>query len=207
METNPNRERVYGLLEQYDFIELSEHDKSYILSILSEFEYINMRNALKQTQIFFASNVEPNLNDSLQALLMRKDKGENKILKFLKLPIQLYKVAASILIILGIYSAIHYSYPKEKNRLLALTDTIYINKTDTVFSRLVDTVKIIKERVVYISSPNDISVSDKLLSNSKNDYDCDKEICPNNIDKIKDLAFNNNVSNDTLWKDFIVSIR
>ena len=207
METNPNRERVYGLLEQYDFIELSEHDKSYILSIMSEFEYINMRNALKQTQIFFASNVEPNLNDSLQALLMRKDKGENKILKFLKLPIQLYKIAASTLIILGIYSVIHYSYPKEKNRLLALTDTIYINKTDTVFSRLVDTVKIIKERVVYKSSPNDILVSDKLLSNSKDDYDCDKEICPNNIDKIKDLAFNNNVSNDTLWKDFIVSIR
>jgi hypothetical protein len=202
METNQNMERVYELLEQFDFNELSEHDKIYILSIMSEIEYINMRDTLKQTQFSFDSSVEPNRNDSLQALLMKKDKEENKILKFLKLPIQLYKVAASILIILGIYSAIHYSYPKEKNRLLAIGDTIYINKTDTVFSRLVDTVKIIKEKVVFISSPKNI-----LVSNSKNDYDCDKEICPNNVDKIKNLVFNNNVSNDTLWKDFIVSIR
>ena len=28
-----------------------------------------------------------------------------------------------------------------------------------------------------------------------------------NVDKIKELAFNNNVSIDTLWKDFIVSVK
>ena len=42
METNQKVERLYELLEQFDLIELSEHDKKYILSIMSEIEYINM---------------------------------------------------------------------------------------------------------------------------------------------------------------------
>jgi len=48
----------------------------------------------------------------------------------------------------------------------------------------VDTVKIIKEIIhLYLSGKATIEASAKLLSASKNDYDCNKEICPENIDK------------------------
>ena len=34
-------------------------------------------------------------------------------------------------------------------------------------------------------------------------YDCSKEICPNDIDKIKELAYNDNASKDTLLRNII----
>jgi hypothetical protein len=207
MEVNQNMDKVNELLEQFDFNELSEQDKMYILSIMSEIEYINMRDTLKDTENFFAQSVDLNPNDSLYEFLMNNSKNENRFIKFLKHPIQLYKVAASIVIVLGIYSFFHYSNPQGKNSLLALHDTIFINKIDTVYSKIVDTVKVIKEKIVYIPKERDLIASVKLLSNSKLEYDCNREICPNNVDKIKELAFNNNVSSDTLWKDFIVSVK
>lgn len=207
MEVNQKMEKVNDLLEQFDFNELSEQDKRYILSVMSEIEYINMRTTLKDTENFFAQAVEPNLNDSLHKFLMNYRKNENRAIKFLKHPIQLYKVAASIVIVLGLYSFFHYSNPQGKNSLLSLHDTIFINKTDTVYSKFIDTVKVIKEKIVYIPKEKDLIASVKLLSNSKLEYDCNREICPNNVDKIKELAFNNNVSSDTLWKDFIVSVK
>jgi len=201
MKTNQNMERVYELLEQFNFNELSERDKIYILSVMPETEYINMRDTIKETEGFFTNAAELNLSDSLYKSLMNKSRKGNILLKLLKQSVQLYKVAASVLIILGIYSVIHYSNLHEKNSTLALNDTIYIHKTDTIYSKLIDTVRIIKEKIVYIPREKVRVAPVKLLSNSKNEYDCNKEICPDDIDKIKGLAFNNNISRDTLFKD------
>ena len=40
MKSNPDIERVYELLEQHDFNELSEEDKNQVLSIMTEKEYM-----------------------------------------------------------------------------------------------------------------------------------------------------------------------
>jgi hypothetical protein len=52
---------------------------------------------------------------------------------------------------------------------------------------------------VFISREKGLLTQDKLLSNAKYEYDQNKEICPNDIDKIVELVFNNNVFNDTLF--------
>ncbi|MGD0756314.1 MAG: hypothetical protein ABR927_14775 [Bacteroidales bacterium] len=201
MKANQDVEKVYELLEQFDFNELSKQDKSYVLSIISVDEYNNLRSTLKNTERFFSNSEELTLSDSIYKSLILKSKNGNIILKFLKQPIQLYKVAASVIVFVGLYSFIHFTNLHEKNNTLASNDTIYIFKTDTLYSKFVDTVRLIKEKIVYLSREKDQVTPDKLLSNAKYECDSNKEICPNDIDKIKDLAFRNNVSNDTLFKN------
>jgi hypothetical protein len=206
MKANQNMERIYELIEQFDFNELSESDKAYILTLISETEYNNMRNTLKDTENYFAQTLEPKLNDPAK-FIPDQSKNENRIIKLLKQPIQLYKVAASIVVILGIYSLIHYSNQQQKSNLLAVHDTIIIHKTDTVYSKLVDTIRIIKEKIVYVPQKQELLASNKILSDSKNVSDCNKEICPADLDKIKAMTYNNNVSHDKLLTGFIVSIK
>lgn len=195
METNQNIERVYELLEQFDFNELSEQDKLFVLSEMTEIEYGKMRSTIKDTQSFFVSDIEPIYDNS------RKPKS--LLLRILTQPIQLYKVAASIVILMGIYSAIHYFNIPDKSQLLTSTDKIYIHKTDTIYSKMVDTITIIKEKIIYLPKESVVEKPIKLLSNSNNVYNCNKEICPNDIDRIRELAYNDNASKDTLLREII----
>jgi len=204
MKVNQNMARVYELLEQFDWNELSEQDKSYILALMSDIEYIDMRNTLKETKNLFGHEAEPTFNDSFHTASINNNREENIFIKLLKQPIQLYKVVASVAFIIGIYSVIYYFNPQKKNDLSAFSDTILIHKTDTVYSRVIDTVRIIKEKIVYIPQMKSMDSPMKLMSNSKNEYDCKIDICPNDIDEIKELAYNNNASGDTLLNDFIV---
>jgi hypothetical protein len=201
MKTNQNKERVYELLEQFSFGELSEEDKSFVLSVTAENEYNNLRSTLRDTETFFAGAEEIDLGESVYNSLINKRKNENPLLKLLKQPVQFYKVAASIALILGLNVVFSYSDLNKKNNTKTSADTIYIYKTDTVYSRFVDTVKMIKEKIVYISLKKEYDQALKLLSAAKRDYDSSKEICPHDIDRIKSLVFNNNVLNDTLFKN------
>jgi hypothetical protein len=59
MDANQNIERAYELLEKFDFNELSEKDRLYILSVMTENEYGEMRDTIKDTDNFFVKSVEP----------------------------------------------------------------------------------------------------------------------------------------------------
>ena len=203
METNQNIERVYELLEKFDFNELPEQDKLLVLSEMTESEYVKMRSTVKDTLSFFANVGEPNFDNSKKPLVKSNTENNYLFLQLLKQPIQFYKVAVAIVIFIGIYSVIHYFNPQEKNSPLSSNNKINTNKMNAVYPKSVDTVTVIKERIVYLPKENRVAKSAKLLSNSKNEYDCNKEICPNDIDKITELANNDNASRDSLLRDII----
>jgi hypothetical protein len=200
MKANEEIERVYELMEKFDFNELCEQDKIYVLSVISEKEYINIRGTINEVGTFFTNSEDVNLNAAINKSLINKNKHVNILLKLLKQPIQLYKVAASIIVFIGLYSFIHFTNLKDKRSPISSNDTIFIYKTDTIYSKFVDTVRLIKEKIVFISREKDLVTPDKLLSNAKYEYDQNKEICPNDIDKIIEFSFNNSVSNDTLLR-------
>jgi hypothetical protein len=206
MTTDQNVERMYELLEQFDFDELSAQDKKYVLSILTEAEYVNMRGTLKDTKNFFIHAEEPSLEDSLYESLIDKRGIKNVIIRLLKQPIQLYKIAATIVILSGIYFIIHYFNPIEKGNELAFCDTIYVHRTDTVYSKIADTVRVIKEKIVFVSSSKELAMSSQVLPDSAGDSDCKKNICPHDIDEINSLTQSNQFSKDILLTSFIVSI-
>lgn len=193
-------ERVYELLEQFDFEELSEEDRTYVISGMSEKEYVNLRDTLKTTAAFFSCSEEPILNDSLLTCLTNSNHKPNLIVKILNRPVKLYQLAASIILILAIYTIKQYSDLPEKNSALPKNDTIYIQKTDTVYSRLADTVKIIKEKLIYISGKRSDDIHNKLLSTSTNYFDSGLT-GPNHVDSIKGPYINDSVSWDTIFKN------
>jgi hypothetical protein len=198
MKANQGVERVFELLEQFDFNELCEQDKIYVLSVITEKEYNNMRGTINDVGSFFTNSVDVNINSSIYKSLINKNKHVNILIKLLKRPIQIYKVAASAIVLIGLYSFFHLTNLKEKTSPITSNDTIFMYNTDTVYSKFVDTVRLIKQKIVFISREQDLLPSDKLLSNVEYEYDQNKEICPGDIDIIIELGFNNSVSNDTI---------
>jgi hypothetical protein len=198
MKANQGVERVFELLEQFDFNELCEQDKIYVLSVITEKEYNNMRGTINDVGSFFTNSVDVNINSSIYKSLINKNKHVNILIKLLKRPIQIYKVAASAIVLIGLYSFFHLTNLKEKTSPITSNDTIFMYNTDTVYSKFVDTVRLIKQKIVFISREQDLLPSDKLLSNVEYEYDQNKEICPSDIDIIIELGFNNSVSNDTI---------
>jgi len=201
MKANQDRERVYELLEQSDFTELTDTDKKCVLSMMTEKEYVQMRTTLKDVEQSLSASEELVVSDLVFNSLMNKPQKNNSVLKLLKKPVQFYKVAAMVLLILGLYTVIQLPFFPEKKNTIALNDTLNIHKTDTVYTRLVDTVKIIKEKIIYVSQGKENLKPAKLLTKSGFLFDSTKEICPEDIDRIKALASNSPFYRDTLIRD------
>jgi hypothetical protein len=212
MKANPYSEIVYELLEQFDFNELSEKDRTYVLSNMSEKEYINMRSSIKDIETFFSNSSEPNINVSLLSSIIITNHKPNIFKNILNKPVKFYQLAASIVLILAIYAIYaikqNSDFPN-KNSGLPLHDTIFIQKTDsmdpkladTVYSKLVDTVKSIKEKIIYISREKDTDTHVKLLSKTAYVFDSSKIFFKISTDSIKELTFIKDVSSDTLFKN------
>ena len=209
MKANPYLERVYELLEQFDFNELSEKDRTYVLSNMSEKEYINMRSTIKDTETFFSNSSEPNINVSLLSSIIHTNHKPNILIKILNQPVKFYQLAAFIVLILAIYTIKQYSDFPDKNSALPLHDTIFIQKADsiypkladTVYSKLIDTVKCIREKIIYISREKDTNTHVKLLSTTAFVFDSSKVVFKKTTDSIKELTFTKDVSSDTLFKN------
>jgi hypothetical protein len=195
MKANQDMERIYELLEVYDFNDLPENDRTFVLSFMTADEYINQRDTLKDSEILFSGaeglELSPSVFDSLPIL----KQGENRIIRFLKKPVQLYKVAAAIILLTGLFSFIHITNLHEQKNNSLSNDTIYIYKTDTIYSRIVDTVRQIKEKVVYITQKKDPESASFLFMTAKNDFD---SIQPNDLDRIRGLVIKDSVAKDTL---------
>jgi|WetSurMetagenome_2_1015567.scaffolds.fasta_scaffold455878_2 hypothetical protein len=202
-------ERIYELLEQFDFNELSERDRIFVLSKIDEEEYINMRSTIKDTETFFSNSSEPNINDSLLSLIIKTNHKPGTLIKILGQPVKLYQLAASIVLILAIYTIKQYSNFPDKNSVFPLHDTVFIQKADsiypkladTVYSKLVDTVKSINDKILYISREKDTNTLVKLLSNTAYVFDSSNVVFVKTTARIKELTFIKDVSSDTLFKN------
>lgn len=209
MKANPYLERVYELLEQFDFNELSENDRFYVLSKMSEKEYITLRSTIKDTENFFSNSSEPEINASLLSSIIHTNHKPNILIKILNQPVKFYQLAASIALLLAIYTIKQYTDLPIKNSVLPLYDTIFIQKIDTVYpkqadtisSKLADTVKLIKEKIINISRDKDTNAHVKLLSTTARVFDSSKLVCPKTSDSIKELTFIKDVSSDTSFKN------
>jgi len=206
MAANQLIEKVYELLEQYDFNELSEMDKDLVLSGISEAEYTNMRAIINNTVDFFNTSVDPVPDFAFQQSLMTKGGSGNVLIKILTKPVQLYQVAAIIIVLIGIFSILDLYKIQDQRRILASVKSTSAKETDTVYSRLTDTVQIIKEKIIYVHSRGNVAEYDKYVPNSKKINDCKKELCPDDIEEITKSSSKNQFSKDSSLVGFIVSI-
>jgi hypothetical protein len=104
-------------------------------------------------------------------------------------------VAATIVVLTGLFSFVHLTNLHDQNSKALSNDTIYIYKTDTIYSRIVDTVRQIKEKVVYITQKKEPESKSYLLMTAKNEFD---SIQPNDYDRIKGFVMKDSSAKDTL---------
>ena len=91
MKENKALERIYELIENYDFNDLSDFERSLVLKHISEKEYRSMRLTIVDTR---------NLFDKLP--VDSKNFQPRTMKKLLNYSVELYKFAAAIIIFIGL---------------------------------------------------------------------------------------------------------
>ncbi|MCE5320425.1 MAG: hypothetical protein LLF93_04885 [Bacteroidales bacterium] len=59
MSSDKKTNRVFELAEQFEFSELLDMDKKYILSVMTEKEYNDLRNTINSLSNYFMKDIEP----------------------------------------------------------------------------------------------------------------------------------------------------
>lgn len=156
---------IFELAKLKDFDQLNEHEKKEVLQYLSREDYIQMREGTLILKPFeFNSNQLTEKHENKLAL-MQLLKTKKKRHQWQNTPIELWKVAASFVLLLMIGALfLKTNLKNEKLVYLTTNDTIYIKQSpllDTIFKSIVkyDTIyKKSKENTIHTnSSPTEIS--------------------------------------------------
>jgi hypothetical protein len=204
MENNKNIEKIYDLIEQFDFAELSEPDRLLVLSVISESKYAEMRNTFNNLKLELTEDddIEPAINiPKIESV-----DSDSRIKRILNYPIKFYQVAASVAIIISIFSLFQQSSKNENYSMIAKNDTLIIQKIDTVYSIVHDTVEIIREKVRIAQKDFQIQKENDLSANSNIKTDCSNNICPNEMDDFIAMNSRNTIKNDTTLKGVLLSL-
>lgn len=199
MENNKAIEKVYELIEKLNFNELSKDERDFVLNHISEKEYNDIRSTLGDTQHYFANYPEETQ--------MRKTYSLKNILSY---RIEIYKIAAALLVLLGIGLLLSKSFTPLPSNIIASVDTVYIDHTDTIYIETHDTIKIVREKIIYRDMEK-VSQTDHLASNEstaiEKSLECTRKICPDDLDQINNLSGRNDFSQDKDLTEFMVALR
>lgn len=202
MENNKSIEKIYELIEQYDFAELSEQDRLIVLAVMSESEYNEMRKTVDNLKLELTPDVEPEINMPK----IEKVNSDSRIRRFLNYPIKFYQVAASIVVIISAFYMFQNSDKNISNQMIANNDTIVIRHIDTVYSIVNDTVEIIIEKVRTVKTDFQKQEEHDLIAYSNMKSDCSKNLCPNEIEDIITMNSVNTIKNDSTIKGVLLSL-
>ncbi|MHC1690085.1 MAG: hypothetical protein AB9833_04565 [Bacteroidales bacterium] len=193
MSSDKKTNRVFELAEQFEFRELLNIDKKYILSVVTEEEYNDLRNTIHSLPNYFMRDIEPITN--IPPIDYKHKK--NIFTKFILYPLQFYKVAAIIIIAYFLFNINQHNNENLNSELLTQNDTVFINKKDTITQIIHDTVWVAETKNII---PR-INRSETVINQTKyNEYD----LSPDNVEKIMNMTNNNSLANDSILKSILV---
>lgn len=201
MQSNNNIEKVYDLIEQFDFTELSEFDKLEVLSVMTETEYTEMRKSIDTVKTVFQEDIEP-----IKTVMLNKYNKKNIISRVINFNIKLYQVAASVAILIACY---YLFQPRNKhviNQNIALNSKTAPRNIDTIHTIIYDTVVAFKEKVDYVKTNISELEQKEIIPQTANKTDCSKILCANEIENITLMNSRNTISNDTTIKEILLSL-
>ena len=118
MKSNELPEKIFDLLASKSFDQLKENEKEMVLSSISEEEYRDMRKTVGEFL-----QADQAMEDFRQEKT-RPVKSPKGLLEIINYPIPLYKVAAGLLLLMGLFLILP-EYQSEKNiDLSVVRDTI-----------------------------------------------------------------------------------
>lgn len=218
------KNRIIELIEKHSFEDLSAEEKRFVLSELSENEFREKRSLIVQIKDELkaeADELKANKSIHLYALRaksLEKESEANKKVGFLTFKIPLWTAIAAIFMIFILTTPIFLDndFNRDDSQLMALVDTIYIDKiirdtieidvpadtiVETIYKALPNegTIDYISEKM---NEPNDMLESDN--SNSVIiQGDLERTLgmgnYPNTID-FKDVSKGKSLSNDPIGR-------
>lgn len=198
MEKKKAIEKIYELIENYNFDELSPEEQSFVLTHISEKEYRDMRTTVGDTIRYFSAHPRAYSLPS-----------RNRFNRFLNYRLEIYKVAALFMLLLGLAIILSLQSRRSSYDLLAQIDTVYVPHTDTVHVHHWDTLEIVNERVVYrdqVSAPEEDSHLASRPPDRPGTELCRADICPGDLEHINRFNSKNDCSQDDKLKEFMVTL-
>ncbi|MBN1462725.1 MAG: hypothetical protein JXQ69_04380 [Paludibacteraceae bacterium] len=196
MKNEQHIEKVFDLLELYNFNELTQADKQLVLSVMTEVEYQDMRTTIGASKSYF--DKEPLV--FVEKAMETKQFSFPQVLK--------YAAVAVILVSVGFVGGKFSSSLNEV--LIASNDTVYMEKLDTIFSVKRDTIKTRELITVATSSyAQAANIANPTTDENKPmemQVDCSMDFCPNDMDLIAQSSTKNNMSNNRELEEYIPSI-
>jgi len=188
-------EQIYDWLEAYSFSELSEEQQATVLQEMTEDEYNEMRSTLGSTKSYFT----------------KVDAKKTKLPKrshILSYKIELYKIAIAACFIISLQLVLNYTNGEAPIQRLAYTDTVYVDRIDTVVEYIYDTVERTNEIIVFKNKAEAASsnLNYEIAETPSNPTDCEKQICPSDLSEIKAKPNKNSLAADEALKEFVVML-
>ena len=202
MESNKNIEKVYELIEQYDFAELSEPDRLLVLSVMTESQYSKMRKTVDDLKLDLKSDIEPEINIPE----IGKSNSDSRIRQLLNYPIKFYQVAASVAIIISTFFMFQHSNKNNTDQMIAKSDAVIIRQIDSVYTIVYDTVEIIKEKVGHLQTDFSRQKENDLITYSNSRTDCNNSLCPSEMEDLIAMNSRNTIKNDSTTKRLLLSL-
>jgi len=128
MEENNNNQVIHELTEQFDFSVLTETQKEMVLSEMSQSDYSDMREAVKNTLHFFETEPELIADDSWRPSNAKK----HLVLRLINYKIPIYKVAAAAALLISIN--LYLSNKKEVETAVEVVKTDEVTLPDRSFT-------------------------------------------------------------------------
>ncbi len=202
MEGSVNIEKAYELIEQFEFAELSDADRLYVLSVMTETEYSDMRRTVSALNVLMDSDIEPRAIIPVQP---QKSRG-GRLLRMVNYQVKMYQVAASVALLIASYVVFHVPDQQVVSPLIARVDTVFVHQTDTVYATLYDTVTIVEYKVEPKHGRIHNPESTETVAQSDKSIDCSQELCPSEVGAITEMNRMNSISSDSTLRGLLVSL-
>ena len=203
--------RINKLIENFSFQELSDKDKDFVLSNISESEYIEIRLTMQKSKTFFENQTPIYPDEKILLNLHDELEDETVIRKIINYQIPFYKVAAAIAVIVSFMFLLLSQQNSIDQNQIALLDTVFIEKYDTLILTDYDTIEVVRTIYVYKEKKDKVNK----VTHSSTDYQMEKSypaimssrsINPKDINRILEYSKSNTIKQDQELASFIVGM-
>jgi hypothetical protein len=137
MEENKTTEQIFDLINHKSFLQLSDLERSVVLSQMTEDEYHTMyelsHSLPEVVKINNELDVNENVKNRILAKVHKKSNPENGVFIWIRKPIPLYQaIAAAVLAVFFMASIFYLTKPNAGNH----HEVVYETKRDTIYVQI-----------------------------------------------------------------------
>jgi hypothetical protein len=211
MKNHEQVNKIDEWIEQFDYDDLSIEMKEFVLSVMEEKEYNELRNVFLKTCSFFEDELPIIPHENIRIDLQSKIVNDLIIYKLINYKIPVYKVVATIIVLFGLMFLFFNQQTSINEMQLAMIDTVFVDNFDTIRIHHFDTIEIVKTE--YKNNQNKNEKEDMRTQHKKIDTLLENytevinptSLNPDDIDKLIKFSKSNSIKHDHQLASYIVN--